>query len=1129
MLVIKKIVNKIKVKMLNINFIRRVKKAFSRKTPKDYKYPYYLINPIELFSNYKLLDQLYFVGENWFKNKDLPIAVLWGFNDWKLGFSSDYLPEYRTVFVPRKKNSLVANLAISKLIKNCPDSEFVNIIWGYNENRFVNFFIKCRNQPIYRMEDGFLRSAELGASHATPYSLVLDKTGLYFNCSQESDLENILNTHSFSNDEVNLAKQKIKLIIDNNLSKYNQPDRNDFNPLGKSIKHKKRVVVLGQVDSDASIKYGNPDRWDSEKLVKLARTENEDADIFYRPHPDVFFGYQKSFVRRRNLERYAKILSPNEPISSLFDSVDHVYTISSLSGFEALLREIKVTVVGCPFYSGWGVTDDRCSTVFERRKRNLIIEEIFYGAYLLYSRYLGDLDCPNVGFSATAERIIVERDILSLSSKKNDSWVPIAFNNKHLPSHLLNEINYSDFLNKKNDGKLYQVLTVLLFISLAKNKNEKEVVLSNCYIFCRTDAFNEILCLLDYYLNSDIKSDVKFDTAPYFLNLLYSAKDFEHAGKILTSKYDLSLNGNNEINFELLKKFRDVCFENRDIENFEYIIKIILVCGDINLSVIKDMIWILESKYDFKGSQKLISIIKRYNINLFNKNSIMWEMRAKQLINQPLRDFASYVCILKPDKVQNVLIALEGQRKVSEIEYKIIKSIVKMGKCYSVPFVNSLLALEEFEYALEISRAMVIHGDSNDHRIIISYSQALSFCGEIKEAKKLIFNYFKYVKNTDVIQECLRICFIDNDYNSAREFVNTARDLNISIGEMYLRKAYFGMREVGLAFETFVDFHLSKLIGKYYSDKYLDATCYNFDTSLLLLSIFGPGDEIRFASIYRFISNKMKRQLYISCSPKIYPLIQRSFPLIKFISCDRPRNTDTLNISNYNKTKAFEVSSIINNDVSEIIDLVDNMAIVTDFLHVALPSYEAFERLPYLIHDQNKSTEFLSRITTRNSILVGISWRSSITSHSRNEHYLNVSQLSPLFKLDNVTFVNFQYDDCKDELEWVNSNFPGKLIHFDDIDHYNDFDSVAALMKCMDLVISPATTVAELAGALGCKTWLFSNSSELDWRKIDNNNNDVWYENTEIVESDNLGNKELLVDKITEKLTIFIKENLKIN
>ncbi|EKO3937203.1 hypothetical protein F7U68_003283, partial [Vibrio metschnikovii] len=200
-----------------------------------------------------------------------------------------------------------------------------------------------------------------------------------------------------------------------------------------------------------------------------------------------------------------------------------------------------------------------------------------------------------------------------------------------------------------------------------------------------------------------------------------------------------------------------------------------------------------------------------------------------------------------------------------------------------------------------------------------------------------------------------------------------------------------------------------------------------------------------------------------------------------------------------------------------------------DFLHVALPSYEAFERLPYLIHDQNKSTEFLSRITTRNSILVGISWRSSITSHSRNEHYLNVSQLSPLFKLDNVTFVNFQYDDCKDELEWVNSNFPGKLIHFDDIDHYNDFDSVAALMKCMDLVISPATTVAELAGALGCKTWLFSNSSELDWRKIDNNNNDVWYENTEIVESDNLGNKELLVDKITEKLTIFIKENLKIN
>ena len=49
------------------------------------------------------------------------------------------------------------------------------VVWGYTESLILATYLQGKN--IWRLEDGFVRSAALGASHATPYSLVLDKTG----------------------------------------------------------------------------------------------------------------------------------------------------------------------------------------------------------------------------------------------------------------------------------------------------------------------------------------------------------------------------------------------------------------------------------------------------------------------------------------------------------------------------------------------------------------------------------------------------------------------------------------------------------------------------------------------------------------------------------------------------------------------------------------------------------------------------------------------------------------------------------------------------------------------------------------------------------------------------------------
>ena len=70
----------------------------------------------------------------------------------------------------------------------------------------------------------------------------------------------------------------------------------------------------------------------------------------------------------------------------LFSQVDEVHTLTSLTGFEALLRGVKVTCYGNPFYAGWGLTADK--NQITRRVRKLKLDELVAGALILYPTYI---------------------------------------------------------------------------------------------------------------------------------------------------------------------------------------------------------------------------------------------------------------------------------------------------------------------------------------------------------------------------------------------------------------------------------------------------------------------------------------------------------------------------------------------------------------------------------------------------------------------------------------------------------------------------------------------------------------------------------------------------------------------
>jgi capsular polysaccharide export protein len=76
--------------------------------------------------------------------------------------------------------------------------------------------------------------------------------------------------------------------------------------------------------------------------------------------------------------------------------------LTSLIGFEALLRGTQVVCWGQPFYAGWGLTQDRHPHA--RRTRRLALDELVAGALLRYPVYLSRVD----GLNCTPEQALDE-------------------------------------------------------------------------------------------------------------------------------------------------------------------------------------------------------------------------------------------------------------------------------------------------------------------------------------------------------------------------------------------------------------------------------------------------------------------------------------------------------------------------------------------------------------------------------------------------------------------------------------------------------------------------------------------------------------------------------------------------
>ncbi len=232
-----------------------------------------------------------------------------------------------------------------------------------------------------RVEDGFLRSRGLGAELVPPLSLVCDDLGIYYDPTRESRLEQLITKRaSLRPDQLLRAERLIKSLKQHRITKYNLGGTAFDLPEGH------RILVPGQVEDDASILTGTTDVKTNLDLLKATRVANPNARILYKPHPDVESGLRKGHIPREEAEAYADMVLDQADMATLLDEVQEVWTMTSLTGFEALLQGCKVTTLGAPFYAGWGLTHD-LGDVPQRRKAQPALEGLTHAALIDYPRY----------------------------------------------------------------------------------------------------------------------------------------------------------------------------------------------------------------------------------------------------------------------------------------------------------------------------------------------------------------------------------------------------------------------------------------------------------------------------------------------------------------------------------------------------------------------------------------------------------------------------------------------------------------------------------------------------------------------------------------------------------------------
>ena len=147
-----------------------------------------------------------------------------------------------------------------------------------------------------------------------------------------------------------------------------------------------------------------------------------------------------------------------------------------------------------------------------------------------------------------------------------------------------------------------------------------------------------------------------------------------------------------------------------------------------------------------------------------------------------------------------------------------------------------------------------------------------------------------------------------------------------------------------------------------------------------------------------------------------------------------------------------------------------------------------------------------------NKKICGVSWLSFNSSIGKNKSIF-FNQIKPIINNKRYSFINLQHGITKEDVS------PSDLICIEEVNLYDDIDSVASLISMCDIVITISNTIAHLAGSLNIKTYLLLpyGRGRL-WYWLETNGKSVFYPSVAVFNQTNSGGWNEPINKIIDLL-----------
>lgn len=906
--------------------------------------------------------------------------------------------------------------------------------------------------------------------------------------------------------------------------------------------HKSCVLVFG------SQGIGDRDILDRDaEVLRLARTENPSRHVAYLPH----WRQSAASITSCGIEAVLQSignasLQGDAATAALVKGAHRAYTIRSPMGLWSLVHGLPLTVLEPVFYAGLGLTDDRFAgdatpsgmtvadllylscVAFPRHASGLTGAEAFISGMLeglteaveirsnLYRQFLAmDVQEAAMALKETdlwllmIERLVLN-ELKTADQKRFFDYFPLEalFGEKENSSFLetLSYLFAGIFFNISDKYKYYQFLQGKIPVEMQLN------ILRCAYAVARDRRLHE-------YIGWCYEQIGELDVARFVYEQSYRYnKDLEFVGEIEYIPAERCGSALKHAQLEV---------RYRNLDAAKTILYSLLLSGYITPSVLDHLATIARLSFAFPEAAFLFGILATAYPEYARGITTIKQAETALLANRPITALKAY-CLSY--KISQSPPALDYTvRKIStlcgDFDWLSIISSMQLFKGI-LSKAQSCINSEDFESAYVMLRSYdTTPGEAvNYHSLLVKAGLYLNKFSEIREhiEKLLAFDPCAAYYN-----EAILAALHMRDYGWAKKLYDEAVAGGYALAQPVVYRMCYVEGDFHGAMTAIARLDVMSSFERFMGKKYLFSLS-EIDPravrSLVVLADSGVGDEIRGASLYRDIVRKAGvAEISFSCDEKLHALFARSFPDLRLLPFPRHRHLAYMDdFSGHTAIPCSEYQWIMDNGIWEHVRRSDAVIMHRIARADVVTGYEALSGRPYLKADPTRVRHWRNMFAAAtDKPLVGICWRSSLESYSRNMAALKLEELGELLRVDGVQFVNCQYDGCKKvEGRYLEETHPGRLFDVPCLDQLNDLDDTAALYCAMDCVVSVPNTVAEMAGALGVPTLMFTFCYEPDLLMTPGGNTNVYYHAVEHVGHDvPIGDRKALVSLLCEKIS----------